>query len=833
MKDAKLCTMLCILFYAIISSISPAVSQNQTNDNSQLTLPWDEFKKVIHLDENEIVISLDIYQKILAQTGADMSPTPKITGGNVILTQDEFRKLIEQMKTPTDQNQRPPFDYLITKASYSGHMLSENTRFTGTFQVHVLKKNGYLKVPLLPNNIALEDISINNKQALVVSEGGYHQAIFTEAGEYTVIVTFSIKSSLAKGPHKIDLSIMQTPITSLTLDIPLTDIDVEIPQAQQLVSRIQANKTNVSAIISPGSMVSIRWRKKVEVTEKIPPKLYSEVQHLLSIEDDALKISSDINYNILHSEVDAVRFSVPDDVNILSIYGEGIGEWQETLQDGQRLINVPFTYSKKGNVTIHVSAEKSLADKSNVSGFSGIRVLDTVRENGFIGVELKTSAEVKITESQGLEKIAVQKLPQELYNKSVKPLMYGFKYLKHPYSLVLDIQKHEKIAVPVATIHSGSAVTLFTEDGKIVHRLIYQVKNSAKQFLEIQLPDKADVWSVFVNNSPVESSIDSDGKLLVPLIRSASVNNLLQPFPVEIIYCLVQNRFPNIGTLDAQLPAVGLLASQLIWSVYLPNDYLYWRFNSTLEKEEIIRGFNFSTHDKREYSGEAQVDELLDSELSESNMKKVYKGKDYKSRFRNVPLEDKELKSQVANEMDFSRRLEGLSQQMDPQAAVGGSSMSTGVLPIQIEVPTGGQVYRFAKSIIKPDDPLTVKIRFAQNWVMRSIRWGLVILGLLLLYLLRSVLRKLVLVIGAGMTWIKNQYGTHATTIKHIFESRMTLFVLFGLVVLFWNLSAIMTMLLMFVLWVTIVYQVLSHRKMKKEAQAKLDRIEPEEIKVE
>ncbi|MCK4774821.1 MAG: hypothetical protein KAT30_08540, partial [Candidatus Krumholzibacteria bacterium] len=354
--------------------------------------------------------------------------------------------------------------------------------------------------------------------------------------------------------------------------------------------------------------------------------------------------------------VDAVRLVIPDNMNVLTVTGEGVGEWQETTQEDQRILLIPFTYGKKGAATVTVTTEATFSESGLANAFSGIRTLDTVRETGFIGIELATSAEVIVTENDGLEKVVVQKLPRLLINKSARPLIMGFKYLKHPYSLVFDIKKHEKIAVPVATINNASVVTLFTEDGKIVHRVVYQIRNSAKQFLEIQVPEKADVWSVFVGNQPVESSMNGKGKLLVPLIRSRSVDNRLDTFPVEVIYCMVQDKFAPFGLQESTLPAVDLLISQLLWSVYLPNDYAYLYFESTLEKEELIRGVNVFTNTRRQYDGDKMKELRLDQELGKEERKKAYKGDDYQSYFRNVPLEADELSSQMDAELEFGGR---------------------------------------------------------------------------------------------------------------------------------------------------------------------------------
>jgi hypothetical protein len=496
-----------------------------------------------------------------------------------------------------------------------------------------------------------------------------------------------------------------------------------------------------------------------------------------------------------------------------------VGEWQELNKDNQRFIIIPFTYGKKGNVWVYVRAEVPLTESGKATAFSGFHVLETVRETGYIGIALNTSAEVIVTESEGLEKAAPQKLPQQLINKSAKPLIMGFKYLKHPFSLVLDVNKHEKISVPVATINSANVVTLFTEDGKVVHRMVYQVRNSAKQFLEIQLPDGADVWSVFVDNQPVESSLNKDRKLMIPLIRSRSVNNKLATFPVEVILALSEERFASLGEKGSTLPEVDLLISQMIWSVYLPNDYAYNYFSSTLEKEEIIKGVNLFSTSQRRFDQKA-VGYLStpaaggDGEMLQSDeLKKIYKGKEARSRFANVPMEEAQIADQMKQEMEFSARLEGVSE-MDAPSVSG--SMGTGIMPIMIQIPTSGQVYRFAKTIIKPEDSLNFSVVYSQTWIGSLVKWVIFLLVVFILFLARRKLR-------GPWDWLKKQlnkgtgfYKGNEETIKKYAQSRMTPFVLFGLLVIIWPFNGFLTIIVLFLFWVSVVYQILNFRRKKK-----------------
>jgi len=721
-----------VLIFALFLSAFP-------QEKSEVSLPWIEFKNLTNIDKNMIIIPLDTFEKLLIQTGKQDYKSYNIANGNVVLNQADFKKIVDSMINPTGSAGTPPYSYLITKAVYKGKMKAENTDFTATFLVHVLNSDQYQKVPVLPVSTALSDIKVNGQPGLVVSENGYTNIVLKGKGEYRVDASFSVKSSLSKGPYQLYLYINQTPITLFELEIPQPQIEVEIPQASQ-INTTESNKiTYISAVIMPTTGLNITWRKKFEVIEKLPSKVYADMNHLISIEDNALKTNTTINYNILHTEIEGVTVTLDDNVNILNIYGDGIGEWQEVIKDKTRMIIIPFTYGKKGNAYVNLVTEVPLSTEGLETPFTGIRTLNTIRESGNIGIELNTSAEVLVTENRGLERIATQTLPADLINRSVKPLIEGFKYSKHPYLLLLDITKHKKIGVPTAAIYSANIITLFTEDGKIVHNIEYNIKNSSKQFLEIKLPKNAEVWSVFVNNEPVESSLNDDGKLLIPLIRSNSLNSTFDTFPVEVIFAESKDNFGLFGTKESLLPAVDLLTSQVLWSVYLPNDYKYLYFSSTLEKEEMIRGFNI-------FGGERNYDE---SEANEVGMDKKDAGdmeaKAQLSEFRNAPVAEADQMVQMSKEKNFGRKMEELAA----SPSISQTSGSTGLLPIRINVPMTGQIYRFAKTIVNPADPLTFKVYFIQSWVPSFIKWLIIIALIAIIVLFRKRIKELIFKVSA------------------------------------------------------------------------------------
>jgi hypothetical protein len=718
-------------------------------EKSEVSLPWNEFKNLTNIDKELIVIPIATFEKLIIQTGKQDYKAQNIVGGNVILSQTEFKKLVDGMKAPSGTDITPPYSYLVTKAVYKGKMSQENTDFTAVFMLHILKDDQYMKIPVIPSSMAVEDIKVNGKSALIVSESGYSNVVIHGKGEYKVEASFSVKSSLAKGPYELYLNITRTPITLFELEIPMPQIEVEIPQAHQITTAEKNKVTTVSAVITESPNISVKWRKKFEVAEKLPPKVYADMNHLISIEDNALKTVTQINYNILHSEIESVGISIDDNVNILNIYGNGVGEWQEIIKEDVRQIIIPFTYGKKGNASVNLVTEVPLSAEGLETAFTGIKTLNTIRETGSIGLELNTSAEVNITENKGLERIAPQTLPQDILSRSAKPLIEGFKYAKHPYQLMLNIKKHKKIGVPMAAAYSSNIVTLFTEDGKIVHSIEYNIKNSSKQFLEINLPKESQVFSVFVNNAPVESSLNDDGRLLIPLIRSSNLNSSDETFPVEVIFATSEDQFSFFGTKSTELPGIDLFTSQIMWSVYLPHGYKYIYFDSTLEKEELIRGINIFGDEGRVYDEENELSEDMpeegdgyyDSDGLGLDKESPRRAKSQMSEFRNAPVAAEEQMIQMKKEKDFGRKMDQLAA-APSISQYAGSGAGTGLMPIRIKIPTTGQVYRFAKTVVNPEDPLTFKVHFVQSWVPKAVKWIFWIIVILIIFLIGKKLYK-------------------------------------------------------------------------------------------
>ncbi len=479
-----------VLFVAL--SFTTAFPQEKKDEGS-VKIPWDEFIRLLELDKDEILLSWEEFQKILAQTGNKYIPSFQMKDEKVLLTREQFKKLLNQMRPPDSTIIQPPADFLITKAAYSGRIMETDASFTVVFDLEVFDRHRsqYVKIPLFPRNVALKDIFLNGEKGIVVFENNRYTLATNRIGQHQITVHFSMKTDLKQGPRSISIPRPMTPITSLELDSPFKDIEVDIPNAQQIEVSRRGNTTKVLALLSSTNSINVNWRKSIPEAEKGPPKVYADIISHIVVEDDALRANSTIALSVLQNTIPSLVLMIPEGYSILDVRGNGIGDWRELEQNGAMVLEIPFDYPKKGNFSFTITAEKVLSQSSMAVDFSGFAVVDAIREKGFIGIELKGASEITLSGFEGLDKLDVSELPAQLIGRSRKPLLFGFKYLHHPYLLILDNKKHEEIPVISTVIDSASGVTLFTEDGKLVHRLIFKVRNTSKQFLELALPAQA------------------------------------------------------------------------------------------------------------------------------------------------------------------------------------------------------------------------------------------------------------------------------------------------------------------------------------------------------
>jgi len=677
---------------------------------SRITINWEEFRSLLKLDVDEMRLSWEEFSKLMEQTGAKYEPEYRVDKGEVVLTREEFKKLIDKMKPPTGDGLTPPADYILIRATYNGIMGKESTSFTVLLNLEIFDKDKktYLKIPLFQESLAISEIKLDGNPASVITQGGWHYLSTDKVGRHLVRIRFSIKSSPDKGSPGLNFSIPQTPITYINLDIPRTNLEVDIQNAQGIRKTEIENHTIVKGYTSPSSYMNISWKKEDKKIRRGPARIYSEVFNLLSIEADAISVTSICELNVMQNTINVLTLTVPSDYQVIDVKGGGLGGWSIREEGERQLLDISFEYSFEGTKVLTIKSEKLLEEETIVADFDGFEVLNAVRESGYVAGEVKSDARAEVGGFENLEMIDFQKIPYQLSNLSARPILFAFKYVRHPFNMIVRITKYEKEEALTSFIDFAKVLTLFTEDGKMVHQVTFTMQNLWDQFLKINLPENVSIWSVYVNGKREKASKDDDGRILIPLMRSArQADGSLIPFDVEIIYSESLGSFSFLGKKRHYFPTTDILINKVEWNLYLPVNYDYVNFVGDLNPkiEEVIL--------------------VSESELRTGDMP-------------DEDFEEIELKEEAAgiSAPVMSRKLDDLTLNKERGQITTGKA---GLLSLKVNIPLSGKKYSFEKKIVEREEELFLGFTYANELIKRLVIVILIIIPLAVLFKKRKM----------------------------------------------------------------------------------------------
>lgn len=617
--------------------------------------------------------------------------------------------------------------YAVYRTNYKAELEEDVVTIKGTVFFEVFNK-GWTKIPLVRSNVGLIDVSINKGMSFVTMEGGEYYMMVDKPGKYNLDIEFLIKAKRERenGPGSFDFEVLPAPISQYEFVMHDPDVEVFVEPSIKTEVKRENKKILAWAVMPNTRQITTRWTKalpKETITRvELEPKIYVDTAGYISIGDGVIRCQTQVNYSILQSEVSNFCIALPQDVSILDVRGRDLRDWKISQKDKVQYLDVYLNFGVRGSYVLSLEYERRIGDGSLVAQIPVLETLSTEREKGFFGVAAATNVELAVNKLENASLIDVKELPSAIWRATANPILLAFKYLKTPYSIFIDVTKHSELPVLVAAIDSAEYTTLQTEDGKSLTKAVYRLRNNVKQFLHLELPEKTTLWSAFVAGKPVKPARDKSGSILIPLEKSQLSGESLAQFPVEIVYLDEIPKMRNMGAMKIKLPRIDIPVSQLEWLVFLPLDYNYFSFDGNV-KEQKERHFG-KVFSKRSFS-KAMKNKLAGKERT------IY---GVSCNDVDITLEEDQFgEKQVESAMEFAQQM---AQANEPASAA--ISMRAGTLPIRIDVPEVGRLYRFSKILITEDETPWMAVKYISNFKdWRGFLWFCVcvlIAGLLFIF---------------------------------------------------------------------------------------------------
>ncbi len=309
-------------------------------------------------------------------------------------------------------------------------------------------------------------------------------------------------------------------------------------------------------------------RSKVAAAKAKDVRFDARVQALYLVKEGALAGNASVLIELKSGRQDKVILTIPEKVAVLGVTAPSLNK-AEPAKDfdagaGRKGHEVRFTQPLEGAIQIDMEFELLLGKELGAIAVPDVRVYGAEVQEGTFGIAAETGIEVTQGAQKDLRRLDVTELPKSVRLRSPKEVLLGYSYAHVPWSLEVEVKRHKTVETLEAVARSARFQTTVLEDGHVVTRALFAVRNEDRQYLRLNIPKSAKVWTVAVAGKPVKAVSDDSGALAIPLPRREAAT-------VEVVYDLRRARLGSFAKVTLQGPRADLVVTNLIWQVHVPN----------------------------------------------------------------------------------------------------------------------------------------------------------------------------------------------------------------------------------------------------------------------
>jgi len=521
---------------------------------------------------------------------------------SVTMSLDEFLKLYDASKPAPEADPEPPRHFALSSAHYTGEVVVADGEplsavFEATLRIDVLRKDGWIRVPVLPSDVALQSATIGGREADVVPDGSWLVLVTDRQGAFELKLRFAASVSTHEGRSSFGFTLAPAGATTAALAVPSDDLlDFEVAGAKLVTERDEDGLKHVEAVVLGTGSLAVSWQRALpEAAEEAvveEGRIHAHVHTLVRLADGVLSERVAIDWTLLRGSASRFELAIPDGTGVVDVQGAAMRDWRVT--DG--VLGIELNYAESDRWSAVITLER-LQDVGELT-LPLAEPLGVHRARGWVGVVADGTLEVTAGAIADAAPLDGRLLPAKILGVTSSPILLGFKYLGSTATLPITVTRHENVAVLVTLLDEAHATTMVTDDGRRLTSMKYRVRNYRKQFLRLALPAGAELWSASVAGAGVQPARASDGRILLPLVRSSARGGALADFEVEVVYVeTVAPPTDRRGSVRAALPTADVPIAYVAWTMWLPDPLKLKEADGSLR---AVDGLSqpFSLHDQ-------------------------------------------------------------------------------------------------------------------------------------------------------------------------------------------------------------------------------------------
>jgi hypothetical protein len=493
----------------------------------------------------------------LALASSVRAQEPPRADGWVVLPIDEYRSLRSRAFPATPDPAPPPVDATLSRVDYDLRASGDTAVGQARLTVDVLKQ-GWVSVQV-PPGILVRDARLDGRQTTIAS-GNPPRVLMSRTGRATLTLDIVVPVASAAGAESMTLPSSSSALSAVVLTIPRTGVDISVAGGLIAEERDTMGGRQWAVYGSPGRAMTFSWKRKTDDTRAaMPLRFGAQVMQLVAVGEDTSQVTASVHVDVRQGLARQITLILPDGVAVNQVTGATVSDW--TLDSCA--LTVTFLEPVATEAAFVVAAETRTPREGTIA-VPLVRVPSAERETGGVAVDVVGPGEIGERRPHGLEPADASDLGEVVAGRE-SPSMVAFRYKPlggtSPRDLTVTVSRYTPQAILVANVEEARYDTLVGEDGRVLVRARYTVRNNQRSFLAVMLPPESTLWSAALAGRAVRPGISTDGDLLLPL-QKGRTGEEAPLFVVELVYLQKTDRWGQKGASQLTLPGVDLPVSR-------------------------------------------------------------------------------------------------------------------------------------------------------------------------------------------------------------------------------------------------------------------------------
>jgi hypothetical protein len=490
--------------------------------------------------------------------------------GWVVLPIDEYRALRARAFPPDSGPSGPPIDATLTRVEYDLRLSADSIAGQARLTIDVLKQ-GWAAVQV-PSGMLVRDARIDGRPTALVEDrdpqkgAGAPRVLLSRPGRTVLTLDVVVPLTSAAGAESMTLPATRSGLASVTFVVPKTGVDLAVSGGFIAEKTETAADSRWTVYGEPGRALTFNWKRKSDDRRAtLPLKTRARIVELVALGEDSTQVTASVQVDVTQGLAREAIVALPAGLIVNQVAGANVADWN--VDRGS--LDVTFLEPVAAQTSIVINGELGPASSQTPTSQAQVaipivRMPSAERETGGIAVDVVGPGDIGTREPRGLEPADPADLG-DIVTGHESPSMTAFRFTPlaggAPRSLMLNVTRYTPKAVLVANVEEARYDALVAEDGKLLVRARYGVRNNQRSFLAVALPPNATLWSASLAGRPVRPGVGANGALLLPL-RKGRANEEAPAFAIELLYLQRAPEWSEKGDARLALPAVDLPVSR-------------------------------------------------------------------------------------------------------------------------------------------------------------------------------------------------------------------------------------------------------------------------------